>query len=100
MVPNYQLPNPDELIENYPDKSVSIASEILLLFDGIPIQDMKFVMSGLTIALISIMMRVRRKYIIVNKRDGLEKMILRWMAGLDNVSKLNFSPYIKIDEND
>ena len=100
MVPNYQLPNPDELIENYPDKSVSIASEILLLFDGIPIQDMKLVMSGLTIALISIMMRVRRKYIIVNKRDGLEKMILRWMAGLDSVSKLNFSHYIKIDEND
>lgn len=100
MIPNYQLPNPDELIENYPDRSVGIASEILLLFEGVPIEETKLVMSGLTIALISILMRVKRKYIIVNKRDGLEKMILRWMAGLDEVSKLHFSHYINLEEHD
>ena len=97
MSPDDQIPDESELIEHHPGKSTGLARDILTLFDGMPVEDMKTVLSGLTIALISIVMRAKRKYIIVGQKDGIEKIILRWMGGLDEVSKLHFKPYINLE---
>ena len=88
----------DRIINLHPGKSAGMARDLLMLFDGMPVEDMKTVLSGVTIALIAILMRAKRRYIIVGDRDGLEKMVLRWMAGLDEVSRLKFSSYINIPQ--
>ena len=94
------VPEDNEIIEHHPGKSAGLARDILTLFDGVPVEDMKTVLSGLTISLVSIVMRAKRKYIIVGQKDGIEKMILRWMAALDDVSNLNFKQYINVEKHD
>jgi hypothetical protein len=41
-------------------------------------------------------MEARKRNVITETEDGMEKMILRWLANTDEYSKLHFSPYIKL----
>lgn len=86
------------IIEEHPGKAEGMAMDVLRLFEGMPVEDMKTVLSGLTIALLSYVMTAKKRYITVGDKDGLEKMILRWISGLDPVSGLHFSPYIKQED--
>ena len=87
------------MIELHPGKSTGMAKDILMLFEGMPVEDMKTALSGMTIALVSIIMRAKRKYIVTKEKDGIERMILRWMANMDPITKLNFSSYIFLDDD-
>jgi len=98
MIPNYTIIDENDIIEHHPGKSTGLAKDILMLFEGMPVEDMKTAMSGMTIALISIIMRAKRKYIVTSEPDGIERMILRWMANMDPITNLHFSPYIKLPE--
>jgi len=88
------------MIELHPGKSTGMANDILTLFEGMPVEDMKTALSGMTIALVSMIMRAKRKYVVTENPDGIERMILRWMANMDPITNLHFSPYIFLEDND
>jgi hypothetical protein len=88
----------NDILEIDGEQSVREANYVLALFEGIPLQNTKTALCAVTISLVTMVSKAKKKYIIPNTTDGLEKMVLRWMAGLDEATDTHFAPYITIDE--
>ena len=85
-----------DISDTHPGKAAGLARDILTLFEGMPQEEIMDVLSGLTIALVSFVMRARRRL----GNNDIERQVLHWIAALDKVTGLNFSDYIYDGQKD
>ena len=78
--------------------ALKVAQTIIGMFDGIPATQAKTMLNGVTIAL-TMMVRGVKECCTESEPDGIEKMVLSWLAATDPISKLNFSKYINLETN-
>ena len=79
--------------ELYEEGAVNIAKTLCGMFDGTPAEQSKTMLNGVTIALTMLARGVKR-CCNVNEQDGIERLILSWLAATDPISGMNFSKYI------
>ena len=80
-------------VELNQEGALVVAKTIIGMFDGIPARDTKTMLNGITIAMVQ-MIRGIKDCCDESEPDGIEKMVLSWLAATDPVSGLNFSKYI------
>ena len=76
--------------------SVSVASELLNSFDGIPIEHSLSYLNGITIALAKFIAEIKDN-VELSDEDGLEKLILSWLSATDPLTGLKFSKFISTE---
>lgn len=75
-----------------------VARTIIGMFDGTPATQAKTMLNGVTIAL-AMMVRGVKECCSESEPDGVEKLVLSWLAATDPISELNFSKYINLEIN-